>query len=118
MGRFLGEALQMSDMFLQEPQAACWRRALACGGLFVCVMLAWPPIPVHLVPIRRAERIKQGGDGGRDHCVDCIVLPGSWGLLYGCACSACMLACCHMPRTVQGPPQARTVSVNRSQVDR
>lgn len=46
--------------------------AHACGRLFVCVKLAWPPLPLHLVHISRAESIKQGAAGGWDQSTSCL----------------------------------------------
>lgn len=71
-GYFKGEAPQDVWHVSAGPQATGWRRAEACGGLFVCVKLAWPPVPLHLFPISRAESIKQGADRGWEHSSSCL----------------------------------------------
>lgn len=87
------------------PQATAWRRLQACGGLFVCVMLAWHTVPLHLFPISGAESIKQGADRGREH-------SSSWldhGLYYVavCALPAGELAAAH-PRLLGSVPCQQT----------
>lgn len=69
---FKGEALQDVLHVSAGPQATGWRTAQACGGLFVCVKLAWPPVLLHLFSISRAESIKQGVDRGWEQSSSCL----------------------------------------------
>lgn len=71
-GFLKGEAPQDVWHVSPGPQATSWRKAQPCGGLFVCVKLAWPPVPLHLFPISRAESIKQGADRGWEQSSSCL----------------------------------------------
>lgn len=99
-GVFKGEAPLHVWHVSAGPQATGWRKEPACGGLFVCVKLAWPPVPLHLVPISRAESIKQRADSGWEHSSSCL----DHGVYY--------LAVCAVPAGEPAVTRPRLLRIN------